>query len=309
VLDDGTRIHARGGDRERRSPGDAAPAGCPRRPGLARRCRGRPDARLHRQGHPGAVAPARFGPPRHHRAPPPPSSTRRSPTSSGATGSPRAAGASSPSGCGPRTTCRPRSTRRSPRGQAPAERVRPVRPLPPRRRVGRAPWTRWPARDRLDRPVLPTGSRTRSSHVEVLGPPDIEREVGLTGGHIFQGECLPDAHVGPSAVRRHTDGGVYLCGAGTYPGGSVMAVNGRNAAWRSWPTREALRSAGGDGQPHGRTREGLVGVLLHVQLAADPPSSVRSRVEHEGLALAHQRAGPLGAERRETVPSGSASSG
>ena len=27
--------------------------------------------------------------------------------------------------------------------------------------------------------------------VQVLGPPDIEREVGLTGGHIFQGECLP----------------------------------------------------------------------------------------------------------------------
>ena len=28
--------------------------------------------------------------------------------------------------------------------------------------------------------------------VQVLGPPDIEREVGLTGGHIFQGECLPE---------------------------------------------------------------------------------------------------------------------
>jgi phytoene dehydrogenase-like protein len=26
---------------------------------------------------------------------------------------------------------------------------------------------------------------------QVLGPPDIERKVGLTGGHIFQGECLP----------------------------------------------------------------------------------------------------------------------
>ena len=26
---------------------------------------------------------------------------------------------------------------------------------------------------------------------EVLGPPDIEKNVGLTGGHIFQGECLP----------------------------------------------------------------------------------------------------------------------
>ena len=28
--------------------------------------------------------------------------------------------------------------------------------------------------------------------VQVLGPPDIEREVGLAGGHIFQGECLPE---------------------------------------------------------------------------------------------------------------------
>jgi phytoene dehydrogenase-like protein len=26
---------------------------------------------------------------------------------------------------------------------------------------------------------------------QVLGPPDIEQKVGLTGGHIFQGECLP----------------------------------------------------------------------------------------------------------------------
>ena len=26
----------------------------------------------------------------------------------------------------------------------------------------------------------------------MLGPPDIERRVGLTGGHIFQGECMPD---------------------------------------------------------------------------------------------------------------------
>ena len=26
---------------------------------------------------------------------------------------------------------------------------------------------------------------------EVLGPPDVEARVGLTGGHIFQGECLP----------------------------------------------------------------------------------------------------------------------
>ncbi len=27
---------------------------------------------------------------------------------------------------------------------------------------------------------------------QVLGPPDVEERIGLTGGHIFQGECLPD---------------------------------------------------------------------------------------------------------------------
>jgi phytoene dehydrogenase-like protein len=67
-------------------------------------------------------------------------------------------------------------------------------------------------------------------HVEALGPPDIEREVGLTGGHIFQGECLPE-HMWDRRLPPTTPmPGVYLCGAGTYPGGSVMAINGRNAA-------------------------------------------------------------------------------
>jgi phytoene dehydrogenase-like protein len=65
---------------------------------------------------------------------------------------------------------------------------------------------------------------------QVLGPPDVEERIGLTGGHIFQGECLPaqmwDQRFGP---RTGVDG-VYLCGAATHPGGSVMAVNGRNAA-------------------------------------------------------------------------------
>jgi phytoene dehydrogenase-like protein len=66
--------------------------------------------------------------------------------------------------------------------------------------------------------------------VEMLGPPDIEREVGLTGGHIFQGECLP-ANMWDQRLQSRTPmPGVFLCGAGTYPGGSVIAVNGRNAA-------------------------------------------------------------------------------
>lgn len=65
---------------------------------------------------------------------------------------------------------------------------------------------------------------------EVLGPPDVERRVGLTGGHIFQGECLPPWMWDRRLAARTPAEGVYLCGAGTHPGGSVIAANGRNAA-------------------------------------------------------------------------------
>jgi len=65
---------------------------------------------------------------------------------------------------------------------------------------------------------------------EVLGPPDIEQHVGLTGGHIFQGEILPDYLWDRRLTPETPMPGVYLCGACTHPGGSVIAVNGRNAA-------------------------------------------------------------------------------
>ena len=54
--------------------------------------------------------------------------------------------------------------------------------------------------------------------------------MGLTGGHIFQGECLPP-YMWDQRLRTRTPmEGVYLCGACTHPGGSVIAINGRNAA-------------------------------------------------------------------------------
>ena len=65
---------------------------------------------------------------------------------------------------------------------------------------------------------------------QVLGPPDIEQKVGLTGGHIFQGECLPQYMWSKRLSPRTPMEGVYLCGACTHPGGSVIAINGRNAA-------------------------------------------------------------------------------
>jgi phytoene dehydrogenase-like protein len=65
---------------------------------------------------------------------------------------------------------------------------------------------------------------------QVMGPPDIEEKVGLTGGHIFQGECLPGNMWSHRLAARTSMPGVYLCGACTHPGGSVIAMNGRNAA-------------------------------------------------------------------------------
>ena len=67
-------------------------------------------------------------------------------------------------------------------------------------------------------------------HRQVLAPPDIEREVGLRGGHIFQGECLPQQMWRNRFAPRTPIPGVYMCGAATHPGGSVIAANGRNAA-------------------------------------------------------------------------------
>jgi phytoene dehydrogenase-like protein len=67
-------------------------------------------------------------------------------------------------------------------------------------------------------------------HYEVLGAPDIEARVGLTGGHIFQGEVRPDQMWEQRLTPRTPIPGVYLCGAATHPAGSVIATNGKNAA-------------------------------------------------------------------------------
>ena len=72
-------------------------------------------------------------------------------------------------------------------------------------------------------------------HREVLAPPDIERIFGLTGGNIFHGAMSLDRLMfmrplpGWSHYRTPVEG-LYLCGAGTHPGGGVMGACGRNAA-------------------------------------------------------------------------------
>jgi phytoene dehydrogenase-like protein len=68
------------------------------------------------------------------------------------------------------------------------------------------------------------------AEVDVLGPPDIEQRIGLTGGNIFQGEILPNQMWDRRLESRTPVEGLYLCGAATHPAGSVIALNGRNAA-------------------------------------------------------------------------------
>ncbi len=67
-------------------------------------------------------------------------------------------------------------------------------------------------------------------HRRVLGPPDIEHRMGLTGGHIFQGECLPEQMWADRFAPRTPSPASTCVGRATHPGGSVIAVNGRNAA-------------------------------------------------------------------------------
>jgi phytoene dehydrogenase-like protein len=83
-------------------------------------------------------------------------------------------------------------------------------------------------------------------HMEVLTPQDLEDRFGLLGGNIMQGEMTPDQMFSFRPIpffgnHRTPVKDLYLCGAGTHPGGGVMGVNGRNAS------TVILKDAGRDG--------------------------------------------------------------
>jgi phytoene dehydrogenase-like protein len=72
-------------------------------------------------------------------------------------------------------------------------------------------------------------------HAEIRTPWDIENEVGLTEGNIFQGELTMDQllfnrPVPGYAQYRAPVRGMYMCGSSTHPGGGVMGAPGHNAA-------------------------------------------------------------------------------
>ncbi len=72
-------------------------------------------------------------------------------------------------------------------------------------------------------------------HTEIRTPHEIEAEVGLTAGNIFQGDLSFDQLMFNRpfpgyAQYRGPVKGMYMCGSTTHPGGGVSAAPGTNAA-------------------------------------------------------------------------------
>ena len=107
------------------------------------------------------------------------------------------------------------------------------------------PWTP-EKRDQFGRTVIDKigryspGFKDLIVHMEVRTPHEIEAEVGLTEGNIFQGELTIDQLLfnrpfpGYAQYRMPVKN-MYMCGSSTHPGGGVSSACGANAA------REILR--------------------------------------------------------------------
>jgi phytoene dehydrogenase-like protein len=70
---------------------------------------------------------------------------------------------------------------------------------------------------------------------QILSPLDLERTFGLVGGDIMHGHMALDQLWAARPVLGHGDyrapiKGLYMCGAGTHPGGGVTGAPGHNAA-------------------------------------------------------------------------------
>ncbi|MGH7828131.1 MAG: phytoene desaturase family protein [Candidatus Binatia bacterium] len=82
-------------------------------------------------------------------------------------------------------------------------------------------------------------------HRQIVTPWDLEQEFGLTEGNIFQGELTLDQlfflrPVPGWAQYRTPIKNLYMCGAGTHPGGGVMAASGRLAALEILKDRKSM---------------------------------------------------------------------
>ncbi|MBV8354518.1 MAG: NAD(P)/FAD-dependent oxidoreductase, partial [Candidatus Eremiobacteraeota bacterium] len=79
------------------------------------------------------------------------------------------------------------------------------------------------------------GFRASILGAQVLSPLDLERSFGLVGGDIMHGVMSLDQIFSARPVLgfaqyRSPLKGLYMCGAGTHPGGGVTGCPGHNAA-------------------------------------------------------------------------------
>jgi phytoene dehydrogenase-like protein len=70
---------------------------------------------------------------------------------------------------------------------------------------------------------------------QIITPFDMEQHYGLTGGHIFHGEHAMDQLFASRPILgwaryRSPIKGLYLCSAGTHPGGGITGGPGANAS-------------------------------------------------------------------------------
>ncbi len=83
--------------------------------------------------------------------------------------------------------------------------------------------------------IMAPDIRQRILHAEVRSPLDLEREVGLSEGNIFQGELTFDQLLFNRPVPGYAQyatpiPGLFIVGSSSHPGGGVMAAPGFNAA-------------------------------------------------------------------------------
>ena len=83
----------------------------------------------------------------------------------------------------------------------------------------------------------------------ILSPLDLERTFGLTGGDIMHGHMALDQLWAARPLLGHASyrapiKGLYMCGAGTHPGGGVSGNPGRNAAREILRDRSLLTAIG-----------------------------------------------------------------
>ena len=158
-------------------------------------------------------------------------------------------------------------------------------PLPPAAgRRGERRWAIWWTRlDPGVRPRVPRFRGRAAGHID--GPPDVEdRGIGLSGGHIFQGECLPAFMWDRRLPYRTGADGVYLCGAATPPrrqrdrrqrpqrraGRRLPTSAGSSCRLRAPNSLQRVRGAGDPHDPSGRIPGWCPGSASSASPSANP---------------------------------------